>query len=464
MRINGCLKPVVLAAAAGLCGCLNRYALQHDYANFSEVYGDSVNRQLLLNLAREAHEEPAYFLQLASISSQYQFTTSAGFNASDVRTAPTFNPVSGAKAVENAATFGGSANASVLQQPIFQFLPLTGSNYVAALLTPITERVYWTFYDQGWPADQLARTMLVSIEKQTATYTNNGSTNHAYTVYANDPTDSTYPEFLKLCNDFNNAQRFHLLVVDKNGKGDEASLVFSNKTASLNELVAATAAGLSVRYDDKSAHYIVRKDIDRIDFLEVDTNLEINGSNPIHRFYVGGGTGTVGTDASFGEALGFAREYRSGKIRLTTRTFEEALNAVANEQRFFRRSEGQTNSYGMRTITFRKDPFGTIAIVETGIPNYPPFPVRPILVLEYPEPQRARLSKLTQVSYAGETYTIGDLQDLDWDAQVQQIASPGWKDELRYQNRTVFSILSYLFSQTAIDTSKLPIQQLIQVQ
>jgi len=52
-------------------------SFQTSYANFSAVYADSNNRQLLTNLAREQQDEPVYFIQLASISSEYQFNSSA---------------------------------------------------------------------------------------------------------------------------------------------------------------------------------------------------------------------------------------------------------------------------------------------------------------------------------------------------------------------------------------------------
>ncbi len=61
-------------------------ALHTDFTDYSEVYADSMNRQLLLNLARLANDEPAYFIQLGTIASQYQFTTSASFSPSHVAT------------------------------------------------------------------------------------------------------------------------------------------------------------------------------------------------------------------------------------------------------------------------------------------------------------------------------------------------------------------------------------------
>ncbi len=136
-------------------------ALSEDFADYSRIYGDSMNKQLLLNLARESHNEPVYFIQLASISSQYQFTTSTGFNASHTRTAP---PNQGAAdEVQNALTLGGTINAGVQQTPVFSFLPLNGATYAQTLATPIPAKVFNELYDQGFPADMLLRVMVDEI-------------------------------------------------------------------------------------------------------------------------------------------------------------------------------------------------------------------------------------------------------------------------------------------------------------
>ena len=87
-QINVYSKWIVTLPLIWLCGCESPRALRSDYEDYSKVFGDSSNKQLLLNLARESRQEPVYFIQLASISSQYQFSTSAGFAPSATRTAP----------------------------------------------------------------------------------------------------------------------------------------------------------------------------------------------------------------------------------------------------------------------------------------------------------------------------------------------------------------------------------------
>jgi hypothetical protein len=64
---------------------------------------------------------------------------------------------------------------------------------------------------------------------------------------------------------------------------------------------------------------------------------------------------------------------------------------------------------------------------------------------------------LAQITHDGETYTIGDLEDATNDPLITNNFN-------FYQNRAVFSLVNYLYLQTAINSQNLPVQQLIQVQ
>src|ERR1700722_8339451 len=90
MRRNVLAKRLLLLALICLSGCLSHVAMRKDQVNYSRAYGDSSNEQLLLNLARLANDDPVYFVQLGSISSAYQFGTSAGFSPSYVNNTPSF--------------------------------------------------------------------------------------------------------------------------------------------------------------------------------------------------------------------------------------------------------------------------------------------------------------------------------------------------------------------------------------
>ena len=483
-----------------LCGC-SSVALRHDYANYSDVYGDSSNEQLLLNLARESKQEPVYFVQLASISSQYQFSTSAGFTPSTTRTAPP--SVTGASAsmipglVQHTLTFGGSLNAGISQTPVFQFLPLTGSNFVQTLLSPISDKVFWTFYDQGWPGDWVARTILNSVQEQIDELKTNedGSvvTNSYIETYVNDTGDPTYPKFLEYCNDLYIAQRYHILEVDR-AVTAPSKAVYRSTNAPLKEIISAIAAGLTVNYDTNS-YTIVKRD-DNLKFL-----VKSNEDSQIRHFYaqyvdnsigasrlaetkhlkITNGVASANTnqpaDTNYTidndlflkkeaatNAMVFAKKFSDKKIALTTRTFEEALNAVANEEADFKSFEQSTNLLYANNITFKSDPCGTIAKITPA--NGPAFTVRPILMIKYDDSARPLLAPFVTITHNRVEYTIGDLREDREDPERAYLdeSYPSRANDAHYQNSTVFTMISYLFSQATIDTSKLPVQQLIQVQ
>jgi hypothetical protein len=414
-----------IAALALLSGCASPTALHHDYDDYSEVYADGNNKQLLLNLAREAHQDPEYFIQLASISSQYQFTTTAGFSPSATRTAPAGTA---GTFIQHALTLGGSVGAGVTQQPVFSFVPLTGSNFVQAIMSPISDKVFLTFYDQGWPANWVARTMLDSIEIKT-----NLSTR--VDVYVNDPADPTYPRFLDYCDRLRNMQFFRRLVVDR--VNNDAPVVYRGQPK-LSEVVSAVQAGLSVT-SAIPAEVTVRKAGDGLKFV---TNTNEN------EYYAAFQCppGFLETNMTLAKAQSFATNYLNEQVTFKTRTFASIMNSVAAEESLF--SRFVTNPPLTTTnITFTKDPCGPVATVMGK------FKVRPIMRLQYNDQERARLAKLVEVKYQGEVYTVGDF--------------PEGEEVYPYdydQNRAVFTMISYLFSQAAISTQNLPVQQLIQVQ
>jgi hypothetical protein len=165
----------------------------------------------------------------------------------------------------------------------------------------------------------------------------------------------------------------------------------------------------------------------------------------------------------FKQSLAFANEFRAGKYSLKMRTFEAVMYGAAKEQAAFKRLAEPPGRHIHAEITYQPDDYGTIAYVS--LPDHTPFAVRPILTIQYRDKERARLTKLTEVTHGNVTYSIGDLTGnaVDLDPLHGQADAQGTKTP-DTENRTVFTIISYLFSQTAINTQNLPVQQLIQVQ
>jgi hypothetical protein len=455
-KISFYLKWLAVLPLMSLCGCVSSMALKQDFPDFSQVCSDASNQQLVLNLARLSQEDPIYFIQLGSFSSQYQFGTSAGFSSSSVRTDPiTATPATGPikTFVQNALTLGGSLNVSAQATPIFQYVPVTGSNLVQAVYTPINDKVYLTLFDQGYPADLIARTVIQSVQKQCVTNqysVTNSVTNYQFLV--NDPNDPTYPDFLSFCNDLRYAQLCHALVVDT---VSSTTTIYSSTNSKLFD-VASTAAlpGLSVMCDDTNSGHVtvtqsqstpkfVRKNIPEnqlAQYMSAFAQIPACDTNFIYD--------THDQNQSKTHAVTLATDITNGVYTIKTRTFESAMFFVANDDGYYKSLEAKPlNKQSSRSlgVTFTHDVYGSCAII-TNKTDKSSFKVRPLMTLVHTNEAEQFPSFKGEfgVNYHGVNYSVGDV--------------------IGRQNRTVFTMINYLYMQTAIGTQSLPVQQLIQVQ
>jgi hypothetical protein len=447
------VKWTALFSLICLCGCASPTALKSDYADYSDVYAKSSNEQLLKNLARLANDDPAYFIQLGTINSQYTFSTMGGFMPSYTKNAPAGAMASG---IEHTLMFGGSLSAGLTQNPQFQFLPIAGSNLVEAMLNPITDKVLYTFYDQGYPAELVARTMVASVQHATTTKSDTGIvTNYEYWI--NNPNDPTYPRFLDFCSTLHYDQRWQVLTV---GTGaTTTNLVYCGTNSKLPDIVASVQAGLSVKFDTNSDNTVVTQiqpgsfkfvvnnppDVDfymkRKALIGLEKFSPASLSELDHKV-----TGdTQDPETSLSSAVGTAQDFAADHFVLKMRTFEAAMYSVAKEEGYFRRfAEGAQHPPPYPDVAYMIDADGPCAKVTRS--NNSTFKVRPIMTLTCPNDpiEKAPPSNLV-VHYGDKTYFVGDPTNST-------------------QNKTVFTILTYLYSQTAISTQNLPVQQLIQVQ
>lgn len=485
-----CANCLAFFAIIPLCGCLGPKVLKDDYVDFAENYAKVNNEQLLLNLARLANDDPVNFIQLGSFSSQYNFGTALGFSPSYVNNYPLFYqsgkttgstpPTGGNSSVvttflKNALTLGGSATANVTEMPIFQYFPLTGTNLVTAVMTPINPNVYYTMYDQGYPADLLTRTMVASVGHQTGTTNYLGSTITNYEYFVNSPADDSYPKFLDFCENLYQAQLAHVLTVGV--KPDSREPVFSGTNAKLTDVIAALQANLSLECNTNSGKIIA---IQPSVVKSFEANLDTNGfdlgdvystlANSCHYSADGvcGSAHYVADDRcpedDLKKALELAEDWKDNKYVLKMRTVEAAMYTVAQEEErfantnnlsgysrsmlFFKIHSEARNYEPFRNVRFLHDQFGFYALVTRPCPDLTHFKVRPLMRLTCRSDEIPPSDVLAQIMYGdGQpmTYYVGDPEGVN-------------------QSRMVFTILSYLFAQTAISTQNLPVQQLIQVQ
>lgn len=453
-RPLNCLRPrfrnaVAIFHLVWLCGCASPTVLRFDHDEYSKVYGDACNKQLLLNLARLSMDEPVYFIQLGSISSQYQFAGSLGASPTYVfRHTP--------------ASLGGTFNAGLTQTPIFQFVPLTGTNIVQAILSPISEKVFMTFYDQGYPADLVIRTMVASIEHKKIV---NGVQKSEFWI--NDPNDTTYHDFLKFCADVRSMQLSHVLVLDQ--ADQKSTIVYSGPKAKLADIITAVqATGFDVSMSPTGEAVVRYKQPGfkwKVNVLAGFQPRKVKyeqengtiGTNTIYQLTEPEVFMTNYSDKTFSppneRASAFSHDHRSTlersanainlaadivqtNIVLKMRTFEAALYCVARQQTYFTRHIGTT--WG--GVDYRFDEYGPY-----GKLNDADVKVRPAMTLEHAAIKEHPDHVLAQLRHGSRSYAVADFEHTT-------------------QNSLVFTMLSYLYAQTSISTQNLPVQQTIRLQ
>ncbi|MGA2852708.1 MAG: hypothetical protein ABSE90_01050 [Verrucomicrobiota bacterium] len=434
--MNANLKWITILPLVFVCGCAGT-ALHHTFADYSGVYAQSMNEQLLLNLARLSQNEPPYFIQFSAMNANFTFHSSLTFSPSG-----TLLP----DAAKNTVTLGGSALAEVTENPQFNFVPLAGEQFASAINKPISKELFFTLYDQGFHADLLMRALVSSVRRT------NGE------VWVNNPNSRNYAKFLKFCDVLYRAQLDHYLIVKKGNASESVRF----RDAKMSDVVGAIGAGLGVTNAATSAgftvtnaengtnlDYVLTKSHDDVRF-EFDTNAytmsptddvflnELKELGLIDRQ-----TNTI-KSVEVMKALNIIKNPFEDDV-FQMRTFLSTMYAVAREEVYFKHKYDTPDHSGLDSKDvhngFTNDDYGYA--YKVGQTNF----IRPILTMTGFQPKiYSNLTILVKEPFNKTQYMIADCN--------------GDIDE---HNNRVFSLLSLLFVDVAIDPKDLPVQQLIQV-
>jgi hypothetical protein len=231
-----------LAAVFLLASCAAP-TMRNQFRNYNEAYADSLNQQMLLNLARLQNGHPAYYLAIGLIDNRYTFSsqTSAGATGSytDAKTTTQNTPTSAtglasfpARVVSTVLTsiFGGSLGeqATVTSNPEFQFIPINNEIAARQVLEPIATDVFLQLYQQGYPIDQLLRIMIERIETPRLP-------DGEHLVLVNSPTCGTpfyYERFLRACAILRTLQMHGCLSLEAGNKTERVGTVSFGKSGS----------------------------------------------------------------------------------------------------------------------------------------------------------------------------------------------------------------------------------------
>lgn len=155
------LVPVLLL---GGCGTLGPKMMRNSQIEYNDVFADSWNRQLLLNLVRAKYGEPPLFLELGSLTTQYSIEAGAKveplWKKPDAMARTVTTAAGGMTTTKVHGPSSGDENrngvtVNYYERPTATFSPLQGHDYVTRLLSPIPLESLVLLTASGWSVERV---------------------------------------------------------------------------------------------------------------------------------------------------------------------------------------------------------------------------------------------------------------------------------------------------------------------
>lgn len=134
------------------CKSIGPGTVARDRADYSGSISESWKRQTLLNIVKLRYLDPPIFVDVGQIVAGYTLETGLTAGGSFPQTS-SFGG--------NTATVGGSVKYT--DRPTITYVPLTGNQFVKALMTPLPPESVFFMIQSGWPADGVLMASAASI-------------------------------------------------------------------------------------------------------------------------------------------------------------------------------------------------------------------------------------------------------------------------------------------------------------
>ena len=185
------LLPALVAAMAGIGGCIGTVALDRAVIGYDTTTAESISKQLLLNIARARYNQPMHFTAISSIAATYKFTFSAGTGA--------------AQAGPSGHVLVPIVTGSAEENPTISIAPMQGEEFTQRLLTPFHEQKLTLLLRQGYDVDSLLRLLGAEVRLDSGDHV----------VYHNRPSDHDgYIIYRRVMSQLSTIQDRHALYVD----------------------------------------------------------------------------------------------------------------------------------------------------------------------------------------------------------------------------------------------------------
>ncbi len=133
-------------AALALSGCATAgpHAVRQAHSLYNQALVETQDEQLLLNLVRLRYRDTPYFLEVTSLSAQYELAGSASLGAT-------------ARSGDHDEA-GAGVGVAIAERPTVTYLPLQGDEFVTQLLSPISLETVMLLPQNGWSIERVLRT------------------------------------------------------------------------------------------------------------------------------------------------------------------------------------------------------------------------------------------------------------------------------------------------------------------